>query len=309
MKKVLFLILTSLLFLGACGNSGETKDNSNSKLSAEEQEETYKKASKKLGKAIVDEENSGDNDSVSKENLKELEKAAKNYENKTKNLDSIETEIGDYALRVANTIVAFGDRYIELEDFKKDNSDKESAYDLAIADLAVNMAVTLDSINMDYEDFDIEYKNEYLGKEANEEITDLLATFPGEEIQNLADGYGAMIVEFDDDLTESQNKILSNTEYRSEFNKAMVTEEAEVSKNEFNNTVDDFNDLSPEFLHYDKVNKMVSATENLAMGDIRNGVVGADTDAAVDDYDFEEDEGELEDEEDDIEEKMDISDE
>lgn len=281
MKKVLYLLFASLLFLGACGNNGESKDNNNSKLSTEEQEETYKKESKKLGKAIV---KVSEIETLKKEDLNNLEKSLHRYESKVNGLDSVETEIGDYAARVGNTVLAFGERSLELDDFKKENPNKEDAYDLANTDLVINMIITFDTINMDYEDFDIEYKNEYLGKQANEKISDLLTEFPAEDIQDLSTGYGSMIIEFNDDLNEKQIKTLENTDYREKFNKAMVTEEADVSKNEYNHTVDDFNDLSPEFLHYDKVNKMVSATENIAMMDIRNGVVGAKTDASVEDY-------------------------
>lgn len=300
MKKLLLATtISGALLLGACGN-GESDSKQDTQLSAEKQEDVYKKEAKKLGEAIVKEEER-DSDKVDKKMMKDLDKAVKRYEDKTEDLDSVETEIGDYAARVANTMVAFGNRYIDLEDFKKDNPDKEDSYDLALVDVTVNLAQTLDSINMDYEDFDAEYKNEYLGKEANESIADLLSEFPSNEMQDVIDGYGAMIIAYDEDLNEEQTKVLSDTDYRKAMNKAMITEEPDVSKNEYNESVEKFNSLSPEFLHYDKINKIVSATENIAMTDLRNGVVGANTDAELDDYDLEDEEEPAEEEIDDIE--------
>ncbi|WP_239705128.1 hypothetical protein [Mammaliicoccus sp. R-M63] len=297
MKKLLFLLFASLLVLGACG-SGESNSNKDSQLSAEDQEDIYKKESKKLGKAISVVE---DKEDIDEQMMKDLNKAVERYENKTKDLDSVDTEIGDYASRVANITLALGNRYIELEDFKKDNADKKDSYDLALVDLSINMAQTLETINMDYEDFDAEYKNEYLGKEGNESVANILTEVPSNEIQDVIDGYGAMIIEYDEELNEEQKEILSNTDYRKVMNKAMITEEPDVSKNEYNESVEKFNSLSPDFLHYDKVDKMISATENIAMTELRNGVVGANTDYGDEDYDTEEEEEAAQDEINDLE--------
>ncbi|MFQ3726222.1 hypothetical protein ABLV92_02390 [Staphylococcus equorum] len=300
MKKLLVTVtLSGVLLLGACGNSNSSEDKS-SNLEPEKQEEIYKKESKKLGSAIVGESES---DSESREAIKDLSKAIDRYESKTENLDGIDTEIGDYALKVAKITEIGGNRLYDLDEFKEKNPDKKETYDLALTDTVVNVGFAIDSISSEYEDYDISYKNEYLGKKANEEITDILAITFGYESNELIERYGAMVVDYDEDLNDDQLKSLSNTDYREKLNKLMITEEADVSKKEYNESVNMFNKFAPEFLHYEEADEMVSATENLNMMDIRNGVVGANTEAGVDSYgdveDMEEKLGEFDDTEED----------
>ena len=283
MKKLLVVTtLSGALLLGACGNSNSSEDKS-SNLEPEKQEEVYKKETKKLGSAIV-KESEAESDSESKEAVKNLEKAIDRYESKTKNLDGIDTGIGDHALEVAKITEILGNRMFDLDEFKENNPDKEKTYDLALMDTVVNAAFSIESMSSEYEDYDVSSKNEYLGKKANEEITDILAITSGYELNEFVEGYGTLVVDYDEDLNDDQTKSLSNTDYREKLNKLMITEEADVSKNEYNESVNMFNKFAPEFLHYKEVDKMVSSTENMNMMDIRNGVVGANTDAGIDSY-------------------------
>ncbi|MDG0860340.1 hypothetical protein [Staphylococcus equorum] len=287
MKKLLLATtISGTLLLGACGNTSSSEDKS-SNLEPEKQEEIYKKETKKLGQVLLEDSEDGD---VTKESTGKLQKSIDRYESKTKNLDDVETEIGDHALRIAKTAESMSKRMNDLEKFKKDNPDKEKSYDLAAVDAAIHTGYTLDSINSDYEQLDIAYKNEYLGKKANEEITDILSLFPAYELEEMVDGYGVLVIEYDEDLNNEQLKVLSNTEYREELKEAMITEEPDTSKNDYNESVNMFNKFAPEFLHYKEVDKLVSSTEDSNMMSIRNAVVSANTDAGVDSYEDAEEE-------------------
>lgn len=288
MKKILLGITVSgALLLGACGNA-DSEESKNSHLSADKQEDVYKKESKKLGEAFAEEGSSSEN--ITQKDADNLDKAIERYDSKTKNLNDVETEIGDYASKTAKTISAFAHREIELNKFKKNNPDLEKAHDLAETDVIIEMAYTLDSIKMEYDELDADYKNQYLGKKGNEEVTDILAQFDSTEFQDVTTGYGAMIIDYDETLNDNQNKILSNTDYRKIMNKQMITEEPDISKNEYNKSVDEFNQYAPEFLQRDKVNKMISTTEYNYLADLRNGVIGANTDSETESFEDAEEE-------------------
>lgn len=291
MKKSLITasLLSTVLLLGACGNEGSSSEDKESSLKPEKQEEIYSKEAKLLGKAMSDEDAMDDSTNKVSDDFK---KSLDRYEDKTKNLDSVDTQVGDLTLRVGKSIEIMGDRMYELNKFNKDNPDKEMEYNLSLVDVGINTAQALESINEEYESIDVSYKNDIIGKEANEEITDVLSTFPAYELDELIDDYGTGIVGNDEtELTQEQQKILSDTKYRDELKKeVMIQEEPDTSKNEYNESVNMFNKFAPEFLHYKEVDKMVSSTENNNMMDIRNAVVSANTDAGVDSYeDMEED--------------------
>src|SRR5699024_3216554 len=157
---------------------------------------------------------------------------------------------------------------------------------LALVDVGINTAQALESVSDEYDSIDVSYKNDTIGKKANEEITDALSSLPAYELDELIDDYGTGIVGNEEiDLTQEQQKVLSETKYRDELKKEVMTqEEPDTSKNEYNESVNMFNKFAQEFLHYKEVDKMVSTTENNNMMDIRNAVVSANTDAGVDSY-------------------------
>lgn len=305
MKKLNLLlggVLSATLVLGACGNEDtknkeESKKEQASKLSAEEQEKKYKKETKKLGESLdgvgegIDEGLSDDSDESSadiakgKENIKKAQKELKNYRDNTKYLDKANTEVGDYAYKTVDSMVLYAERYLDLEQFKKDNPELEDSYDIASMDATYTMFTVLESIQMDYEELDVEYKKEYLGAKGNEGVTDILALQQQSDITDLADAIGIYVAEFKDNLNSNQTKELSNKTYRNKINKNLIHEEPDMSKRDYNSIVQDFNEISPEFLHYEKVNKMISTTEYNYMIDLRNGVVDVDTDSEMDDFD------------------------
>lgn len=301
-KLLLTGMLSATLLLGACGNEDtknkeESKKEQASKLSAEEQEKKYKKETKKLGESLdgvgegIDEGLSDDSDESSadiakgKENIKKAQKELKNYRDNTKYLDKANTEVGDYAYKTVDSMVLYAERYLDLEQFKKDNPELEDSYDIASMDATYTMFTVLESIQMDYEELDVEYKKEYLGAKGNEGVTDILALQQQSDTTDLADAIGIYVAEFKDNLNSNQTKELSNKTYRNKINKNLIHEEPDMSKRDYNSIVQDFNEISPEFLHYEKVNKMISTTEYNYMIDLRNGVVDVDTDSEMDDFD------------------------
>lgn len=299
MKKVSFLLLSSFLVLAACGNDSNSESTSKqetSDLSAEKQEEKYKKETKKLGEILaeagkginegISDDISDDDSGINEKDIKALQKEIKKYRDNTKHLDKVNKEIGDYAYKTADSMMLYAERTSELEKFKKNNPELEDAYDLANADAVYSLLTVFESIQMDYEDFDIDYKKEYLGAKGNEGVTDILSLQQEVDITQLADGLGVGISEFKDNLNSSQTKELSNKDYRKKVNKNLVHEEPDMSKRQYNAIVKDFNKKAPKFLHYDEVNKMISTTEYNYMIDLRNGVVGAETDSEIDDTDL-----------------------
>lgn len=299
MKRILFVSLISFLILAACGNDSNSESTSKqetSNLSVEKQEEKYKKETKKLGEILaeagkgvneaISDDTSDDDSDISEKDIKALQKEIKNYRDNTKHLDKVNKEIGDYAYKTADSMMLYVERTSELEKFKKNNPELENADDLANADAVYSLLTVFESIQMDYEDFDLDYKKEYLGAKGNEGVTDILALQQEVDITQLADGLGVGISEFQDNLNSSQTKELSNKEYRNKINKNLVHEEPDMSKRQYNAIVKDFNEKAPKFLYYDEVNKMISTTEYNYMIDLRNGVVGADTDPEIDDTDF-----------------------
>ncbi|WP_436871507.1 hypothetical protein [Staphylococcus pseudoxylosus] len=299
MKRILFVSLINFLILAACGNASNSESTSKqeaSNLSDEKQEEKYKKETKKLGEILaeagkgvnegISDDTSDDDSDISEKDIKKLQKEIKKYRDNTKHLDKVNKEIGDYAYKTADSMMLYVERTSELEKFKKINPELEDAYDLANADAVYSLLTVFESIQMDYEDFDIDYKKKYLGAKGNEGITDILALQQEVDITQLADGLGVGISEFQDNLNSSQTKELSNKEYRNKVNKNLVHEEPDMSKRQYNAIVKDFNEKAPKFLHYDEVNKMISTTEYNYMIDLRNGVVGAETNSEIDDTDF-----------------------
>lgn len=294
MKKLLLATtIASTLLLASCGNESDSKENktNNAKLSHDKQESIYKDETKKLAKAIIKEdEQEQSDDTPTRGEIKKLLDAVKTYEDKTKDLDKVETEIGDYAAKTSAVRAIAADRIVELADYEEKYPDSEESSNLAMHDLLLNVAYVAGTINMDYEDFDIDYKNEYLGKEANEVMTDFLSNVTDDLANERAEEFGESIIAFDEDVSDEQLKILNNTDYRSKLYKYSIKEEPEMSKNDYNESVEVFNSFAPKFLHYDKVDKMVSVEENNFMTDLRNGVKGADTQASIDDTSFSEDE-------------------
>ncbi|MFK3833070.1 hypothetical protein [Staphylococcus saprophyticus] len=303
MKRLLLgLTLSFALLLGACGNDeAEKKDDSKkeqaSKLSAEEQQKKYKKETKKLGEFLseagegVDEglsndsEESSDDIDMSKKDIEEVQKELKKYKDNTKYLDKANTEVGDYAYKTADALLLYSERVSNLEKFKKANPDLEDTYDIAGTDATYTLFTVLESIQMEYEDLDIDYKKEYLGAKGNEGVTDILALQQEASTTDLADAIGVYISDYKDSLTSKQTKEVSNKSYRSSINKDLIHEEADMSKRDYNSIVKDFNEKAPEFVQYEEVNKMVSTTEYNYMMDLRNGVVDTDSSSDVDDTD------------------------
>lgn len=301
-KLLLTGMLSATLLLGACGNDDtknkeESKKEQASKLSAEEQEKKYKKETKKLGEFLAD-AGEGVNEGLSddsdesdtdiakgKENIKKVQKELKKYRDNTKYLDKANTEVGDYAYKTADSMVLYVERYLDLEQFKKNNPELEDSYDIASIDATYTMFTVLESIQMDYEELDVEYKKEYLGAKGNEGITDILALQQESDTTDLADGMGVYVAEFKDNLNSNQTKELSNKTYRNKINKNLIHEEPDMSRRDYNSIVQDFNEIAPEFLQYEKVNKMISTTEYNYMIDLRNGVVDVDTNSEIDDFD------------------------
>ncbi|WP_341636883.1 hypothetical protein [Staphylococcus casei] len=305
-KLLLTGFVSATLLLGACGNDDtknkeESKKEQALKLSDEDQEKKYKKETKKLGEILAeagkgvneglsDDSDDSDTDIASdKEDIKKVQKELKKYHDNTKYLDKANTEVGDYAYKTADSMVVYVERSLDLEQFKKDNPELEDSYDIASIDATYTLFTVLESIQMDYEDLDVEYKKEYLGAKGNEGVTDILALQQESNTTDLAEGMGVYVAEFKDNLNSKQTKELSNKTYRNKINKNLIHEEPDMSKRDYNSIVQDFNEIAPEFLQYEKVNEMISTTEYNYMMDLRNGVVDADTDSEIDDFDSSDD--------------------
>lgn len=302
MKKLIALLFASLLVLGACGQKEEKETNNNeikhSDMSYEDQEKIYKKETQKLSKLIVEfggyftegyDEGKNSNDSESsgealaeldeEEMQKEIQKLYSKidgYEDKTKNLNQVDKSIGDNASKTLKTILYLSERIYELENFKADNKGKETAYDIAFTDTMLTTSSVLESLSYEYEKLDADTKNEELGEKGNETITDLLAIQNDLDHMEISDSLGILVSEFDVSLSDEDNKILSNKQFRKKNNKILVTETPDTSKMEYNSLVKDINENSPEFLHYEHSDKMVSTTEYNNVMDIRNGIVAPD---------------------------------
>ncbi|MDW8798369.1 hypothetical protein SD419_07820 [Staphylococcus pseudoxylosus] len=171
MKRILFVSLINFLILAACGNASNSESTSKqeaSNLSDEKQEEKYKKETKKLGEILaeagkgvnegISDDTSDDDSDISEKDIKKLQKEIKKYRDNTKHLDKVNKEIGDYAYKTADSMMLYVERTSELEKFKKINPELEDAYDLANADAVYSLLTVFESIQMDYEDFDIDYK-------------------------------------------------------------------------------------------------------------------------------------------------------
>lgn len=310
MKKLLLVTsLTSILLLGACGNNeSESKEpkQEQTQLTFEQEEKIQKEQVRNLATVLVETVNADD---TSKEVTNKLDKAIKQYEDKTKDLKQVDTIISDPVYKSAKTFQTTLGSIRDINEFEKNNSDLTETVKLSNADIIYHTIITLNSINEEYSQVDAGYKNEVLGKELNSDFTDLLSEVDMDTTE-LADGMGIFAIEYSEELTQEQLDQLPSKDYRDSLAKYGYTDEPDVSKNEYNSMVQDFNELAPEFLHYDEATEMVSADENLSMGDIRNGIVGANTDSEVSDYeddmedtDTEEyvDDEEIEDEEEDEE--------
>lgn len=299
MKSKLLLtgMLSATILLSACSNDNaknkeEDKKEQASKLSADEQEKKYKKETKKLGKMLSEagegvsedvSEESSDSD-ISEKDVKKAKDELDKYKENTKYLTKANKEVGDYAYKTGNAMLLYSERVTKLEKFKKDNPDLEDTYDIAGTDATYTLFTVLESIQMEYEDLDIDYKKEYLGAKGNEGVTDILALQQEASTTDLADAIGVYISDYKDSLTSKQTKEVSNKSYRSSINKDLIHEEADMSKRDYNSIVKDFNEKAPEFVQYDEVNKMVSTTEYNYMMDLRNGVVDTDSSSEVDDF-------------------------
>lgn len=279
MKKLLFLLFASLLVLSACGEKKEesNKDTETKSMTIEDEEKIQKEEIRKLTKKLVDTVNSND---TSEEVLSNFDKAIERYEGKTKDLKQVDTIISDPVYKSAKTFQTTLGSIRDINEFEENNSDLTETVKLANIDIVYHTIMTLDSINEEYSQVDAGYKNEVLGKELNSDFTDII-TEADMDTTELADGIGALAIEYSEQPTEEQLKLLPNKDYRESLAKYGYTDEPDVSKNEYNSMVQDFNELAPEFLQYDEATEMVSADENLSMGDIRNGIVSAKTDSEI----------------------------
>lgn len=298
MKKSNLLIggiLSATLLLGACSNNEEDQQKQEQKsMSYEEQEKEYTKETKKLGEALVlmnegleeglEEEETEESDLTDKD-LDEVEKFIKDYEDNTKHLDKANKEVGDYALKTTKSVYEYAKNMKKLDEFAEANPELEKSYDLALLDSTYSLFAVYETLEMDYEMLDAEYKKEYLGKKGNEALTDILATHYEIDLMELADSIGIHITEYDEELTDEQNKQLSNMNYRKEVNKLMAEEEPDMSKRQYNSVVDEYNASAPQFLHYAKADKMVTVTDYNYLIDLRNGIEYAETDSELDDFD------------------------
>lgn len=284
MKKLLLATsLTSILLLGACGNNeNESKEpkQEQKQMTIEQEEKVQKEQVRNLAKVLVETVNADD---TSKEVTSKLDKAIKQYEDKTKDLKQVDTIISDPVYKSAKTFQTTLSSIRDINEFEENNSDLTETVKLANIDIVYHTIMTLDSINEEYSQVDAGYKNEVLGKELNSDFTDVI-TEADMDTTELADGMGILAIEYSEELTDEQLKQLPSKDYRNSLAKYGYTDEPDVSKNEYNSMVQDYNELAPEFLQYDEATEMVSADENLSMGDIRNGIVGAKTDSEVEEY-------------------------
>lgn len=313
MKKLLLATsLTGILLLGACGNNeSESKEpkQEQKQMTVEQEEKIQKEELRKVVKQLDVTMNS---EEVEKDEIDKLDKAIKNFESKTKNLEQVNNTVSDPVIKISKVNSELGKNILIMEDFKKNNPDLPETYDLANGDLMYHSVLALSSIVPEYEQLDAEYKNKVLGKDLNSKFTDLIFT-DETGLSEVAEGLGILAIEYSEQPTDEQLKQLPNKDYRDMLTKYGYTDEPDVSKNEYNSMVQDYNELAPEFLHYKEATEMVSADENLSMGDIRNGIVGAKTDSEVEDYEedmeetdvSEDDDTYIEDDEKDLEEDED----
>lgn len=284
MKKLLLATsLTGVLLLGACGNNeSESKESKQEQpqLTFEQEEKIQKEELRKLTKVLVDTVNADD---TSKEVTSKLDKAIEQYEDKTKDLKQVDTIISDPVYKSAKTFQTTLGSIRDINEFEENNSDLTETVKISNIDIVYHTIMTLNSINEEYSQVDSSYKNEVLGKELNSDFTDVI-TEADMDTTELADAMGILAIENFEELTDEQLNQLPSKDYRDLLSKYGYTDEPDVSKNEYNSIVQDFNELAPEFLHYKEATDLVSADENLSMSDIRNGIVGAKTDSDVEDY-------------------------
>lgn len=284
MKKLLLATsLTGVLLLGACGNNeSESKESKQeqTQLTFEQEEKIQKEELRKLTKVLVDTVNSDD---TSKEVTSKLDKAIEQYEDKTKDLKQVDTIISDPVYKSAKTFQTTLSSIRDINEFKENNSDLTETVKISNIDIVYHTIMTLNSINEEYSQVDASYKNEVLGKELNSDFIDVI-TEADMDTTELADAIGILAIEYSEELTDEQFNQLPSKDYRDLLSKYGYTDEPDVSKNEYNIMVQDFNELAPEFLHYKEATDLVSADENLSMSDIRNGIIGAKTDSDVEDY-------------------------
>ncbi|RIL50876.1 hypothetical protein BUY93_06365 [Mammaliicoccus fleurettii] len=303
MKKLIILFFSSMLVLGACGQKEENstsetknKNSDSSKLTFEEQDKIYKKEIKKLSKSInefsdsfIEGYNEGKNSSDSddemdidfnnseiKKEFQSLYSVVNRYTDKTKNLNDIDKSVGDNAAKTFKVMLILTERIYELEEFKKENPDKETSYDISTFDAFLTTTATLQSLSFEYDKIDADLKNQELGTKGNESVTNLMSIHNDFDHMDTSEVLGIFVSEFNDTLSTKNIKDLSNEEFREKNNKIMVTETPDISKLEYNSLIDDINENSPEFLHYEHSNKMVSTTEYNNIMDIRNGIVAPD---------------------------------
>ena len=284
MKKLLLATsLTGVLLLGACGNNESESKESNqeqTQLTFEQEEKIQKEELRNLTKSLVDTVNADD---TSKEVTNKLDKAIKQYEDKTKDLKQVDTIISDPVYKSAKTFQTTLSSIRDINEFEENNSDLTETVKISNIDIVYHTIMTLNSINEEYSQVDAGYKNEVLGEELNSDFTNVI-TEADMDTTELADAMGILAIEYSEELTDEQLNQLPSKDYRDLLSKYGYTDEPDVSKNEYNSMVQDFNELAPEFLHYKEATDLVSADENLSMSDIRNGIVGAKTDSDVEDY-------------------------
>ena len=284
MKKLLLATsLTGVLLLGACGNNeSESKESKQeqTQLTFEQEKKIQKEELRKLTKVLVDTVNADD---TSKEVTRKLDKAIKQYEDKTKNLKQVDTIVSDLVYKSAKTFQTTLGSIRDINEFEENNSDLTETVKISNIDIVYHTIMTLNSINEEYSEVDASYKNEVLGKELNSDFIDVI-TEADMDTTELADAMGILAIEYSEELTDEQLNQLPSKDYRDLLSKYGYTDEPDVSKNEYNIMVQDFNELAPEFLHYKEATDLVSSDENLSMSDIRNGIVGAKTDSDVEDY-------------------------
>ncbi|WP_239748535.1 hypothetical protein [Mammaliicoccus sp. A-M2] len=319
MKKVLIIVFSCLLTLGACGqkeesSKGETQSNkaNSAKLSLEEQNKIYKKETKKLSDSITkfsegffegyesgknsSDDNETEEDIINsdvKNEIQTIKSDINRYNEKTKNLKDIDTSVGDNAAKTYEVMGLFSERVYELEEFKKNNPDKETSYNISSFDALLTTTSTLESLSFEYDNLDSDLKNEELGAKGNESVTNLLALSNDFDHMDNSEVLGTFISKFNDNLSSKDIKVLSNKEFRKNNSKIMITETPDTSKLEYNSLIDDINENSPEFFHYEHTNKMVSTTEYNNIMDIRNGIVSADDDSSIEEENSDSEEKEV----------------
>ena len=145
MKKLLLATsLTSILLLGACGNNeNESKEpkQEQKQMTIEQEEKVQKEQVRNLAKVLVETVNADD---TSKEVTSKLDKAIKQYEDKTKDLKQVDTIISDPVYKSAKTFQTTLGSIRDINEFGENNSDLTETVKLSHMDIVYHTIMTLD---------------------------------------------------------------------------------------------------------------------------------------------------------------------